>query len=876
MTKPSQKDRGMRIFGAWASFSAHFPILTLTAGFAAFAFSLWLAATQLVFEAGQEGLVSRDQPFWTQVDALYEAFPQLKDTAIVVIEGRSMDDADDAASGFAARLRAEPELFASVFYPEEEDFFKRNALLYTDLEELSDIVDKLAKAQPALAAIAQDPNLRGFLGLIDVGVEALENGTDLPPAFAELMDETAEAVTALASGKDMTLSWSEQMMGTDEARARRRILMVQPPTEGFTASQERQMVRRIRQIASEPEFGSETGTSVRVTGRLALAYDEIETAKTGAGLAGTMSLLCLAIILMLGLPSLRLIAAILISLLAGLGWSMGFAAAAVGTLNLISATFAVLFIGLGVAHALHVSLRYREYLTKGIEHFAAIKAAASTTGAAVALCAITSAIGFAAFVPTDFLGIAELGLIAAGGMGFALIASFTVLPASLTLLHSEKLKFREPILRPMGILISPRRRFAFLGFLFGVVAIFYILATGVQFNFSVMSIRDPSAESVKTLADLQADKIETDFLITLLVDDVTQVEPLAARLEALPEVSEVRTPQNYVAKDQEEKLEIIEDAASFLWTALEVSEQPPLSDIERVTAVQSFIDKAATLTSDDTDTKAALNRLAAAFQTIMDDAEASGKLKSIEASLTGSALRQLDRLRLALEPDYYEFEDLPEQLRARLVSPEGISRLSIFPAEDITDVEPLQRFVDAVLPVAPNATGRPVVETGVGAIVVRSFIQAGIYAFVLITLLLYGVLRNVHDTALVLAPIILAGFLTVATSNYLGIPFNFANVIAIPLIFGLGVDSAIHLVLRAKEEHSATQVVSSSTPQAVLLSSLTTIGAFASLSLSPHLGVASMGILLTIGISWSLVCTLLVLPALLRISSEAQEYLRQG
>jgi predicted RND superfamily exporter protein len=202
--------------------------------------------------------------------------------------------------------------------------------------------------------------------------------------------------------------------------------------------------------------------------------------------------------------------------------------------------------------------------------------------------------------------------------------------------------------------------------------------------------------------------------------------------------------------------------------------------------------------------------------------------------------------------------------------------VAVFPDEDIVDVDALQRFVDAVTPIAPNATGRRGVETGVGQIVVRSFIQAGLYALFGITILLLFVLRNMHDTALVLAPILLAGILTIATSNYLGIPFNFANVIAIPLIFGLGVDSAIHLVLRAKEEHSATEVVSSSTPQAVLLSSLTTIGAFASLSLSPHKGVASMGTLLTIGISWSLVCTLLVLPALLRISSEAKSYLKQN
>lgn len=823
----------------------------------------------LTFEAGQEGLVAKNQPFWKEIDHLHEVFPQLKDSAVVVIDAGSMDDADDAAAAFAKRLRAEPELFESVFYAEEEEFFKKNALLFTDVDELNDIVDRLAKAQPALAAIAQDPNLRGFFGLVDVGIVALESGTDLPPSFSDIMDETSEAVTSLASGEQLNLSWSEQMMGADDTRARQRILMVQPPLERLNVAMERRIIKRIRAIAAEPEF-STNDVEVRVTGRLALAFDEIETAKRGVGLAGTVSFLCLAIILALGLPSLRLISAILVTLITGLAWSMGFAALVVGKLNLISATFAVLFVGLGVAHALHVCLRYRENLIKRIPHHEALKSAAMTTGGAVALCAITSAIGFAAFVPTDFLGIAELGLIAAGGMGFALAASFTVLPAILTKLHSEKMHMRRPIIQPLGALISPRRRFAVVGILFGIVGAAYVVVTGVQFNFSVMSIRDPGAESVRTLADLQANNVESDFIIMALADNLEEAENLAAKLEALDEVSEVRTPLTYVAKEQDEKLLIIEDAAFFLGPALEISEQPPLTDAERLAIANEFVARLKSVEGDDTTTIAAIKRVASAFEAILSSPQAAEKLRSVEQGLTASALRQIIRLQDTLEADYYEVGDLPEALLSRLISDEGIVRLSVFPAEDIVDVDALQRFVDAVKPIAPNATGRPVIETGVGAVVVKSFIQAGFYAFFAITILLFFVLKNLHDTALVLAPIVLAGILTIATSNYLGIPFNFANVIAIPLIFGLGVDSAIHLVLRAKEEVSATEVVSSSTPQAVLLSSLTTIGAFASLSLSPHKGVASMGTLLTIGITWSLICTLLVLPALLSITHDAR------
>lgn len=819
-------------------------------------------------------MVDQNEPFFDDIDHFYEVFPQLKDTVLVIIDAASLDDAEDLASTMATKLRAEPELFASVYYPEADPFFQKNALLFLEIEKLNTLVDRLAKAQPALAAIAREPNLNGIFDLIDLGVTAQENGTDLPPNFIQIVDEVAAAVQALGEGHDARLSWSDLMAEDGNDRARLRILMVQPPPERDTMT-ERRMIKRLRDLAAQSS-ALKSGASISVTGRLALAYDEIETAKRGVGIAGTVSFVFLGIVLFLGLPSLRMNLAILATLLAGLAWSLGFAARVVGSLNLISATFAVLFIGLGVAHALHVCLRYREYLMKGMPHFDAIGQAARTTGGAVTLCALTTAIGFAAFVPTAFLGIAELGLIAAGGMGFALLAAFTVLPAALTLVHSENTKIRKPWLHPLGALISPKRRFALLGVIFAILGGAYVAMTGLQFNFSVMSIRDPGAESVRALAFLQAKKIESDFIIMTLAPNMAEAEHLKEQLLLLPEVAEVRTPQTYVARDQQEKLYIIEDAVFFLGPALQIRQPAPLDPLSRQKAVKSFIERINTSAGQDPATLKSLQNLASVFDALLRSPDSDKKLQHIDEELTRTALRQIERLQTSLQAQPYDFDDLPAEMRARLVASDGSVRVSIFPAEDIVDVHALIRFVNAVQPLSPQATGRPVIETGVGHIVVTSFIEAGLYAFIAITLLLIIVLRNAHDTALVLAPIILAGILTIATANYFNIPFNFANVIAIPLIFGLGVDSAIHFVLRTKEETSPDEVVTSSTPQAILLSSLTTIGAFASLSFSPHKGIASMGTLLTVGITWSLICTLLVLPALLRISHEARGYLKKN
>ncbi len=826
--------------------------------------------TLMRFEPDQTALVTRDAPFWRPLNQFYDEFPQLKRTAMIVIESDSIDAMEDTSLALIDRLRVDHEKFDTIFMAEESPFFATHALLFLETDKLTQIVDRLAKAQPALGAVAEDPSLRGFISLIDVGITAIEDGTQLPTAFADVMNESADAVRQIANGDDTSFSWGDQILD-DEPKTYRRVIIVQPKDVHLTQANDNETVRFLREVIQEQEFTSKDNVTIRVTGRLALAYDEIQAVKDSVSLAGFLSFVSLAIILAIGLPSWRLIIGTVVTLAVGLILSMGFAAVAVGSLNLVSATFAVLFVGLGIDHALHMGLRYDEFIRLGKAHIDAMRDAALTTGGAVLLCAITTALGLAAFIPTDFLGIAQLGLIASAGMGFAFLASMTVLPALLTVMNADKHPMKKTKFMSGATLIRPRRRFAVVGAVMGGIALIYVAVTGINFNFSTLAIRDPQSESVSALRDLQQDKVVTDFVAAILAKDATQTAELKAKLDALPEVDQVRTPYNYVAEDQEEKLAILDDAIGFLWPILIDSPEPkPLNDQERMIVVDDFLAKVAKLGTDN-DAERAVHNIADAFREVRNQDDANLRLADIEHNLIGRVKRQLDRLKASLEADFYEYEDLPSEIRARLISANGVHRLSALPAHDITDVDSLAAFVYSVKSVAPNATGRPAVEHGVGGIVVESFAMAGLIAFLAITAVLLFMLRNIYDTLLVLLPIILAGLLMVATANIFGVFFNFANIIALPLIFGLGVDSAIHLVIRNRMSDTTEEVVSSSTPQAVLLSSLTTFGAFASLSFSAHYGLASMGMLLTIGIIWLLFSTLLVLPGLLKAHALASD-----
>jgi hypothetical protein len=238
-------------------------------------------------------------------------------------------------------------------------------------------------------------------------------------------------------------------------------------------------------------------------------------------------------------------------------------------------------------------------------------------------------------------------------------------------------------------------------------------------------------------------------------------------------------------------------------------------------------------------------------------------LLRLERALMLSLAGRLARLGEALEADEVSIETLPAAIRARYLASDGRARVQVFPKHDINDGDAMRRFVDDVRRVAPEATDSPVEIVQSGRVVVGAVRQAGWTATIVIVVLLAGLLGSWRGTVLIVVPLALATAFTVAATVVLDVPFNFANVIVLPLLIGLGAAGGIHFVVRAKLENRSADLLRSSTPRAIVLSALTTIGSFGSLAVSGHRGTASMGELLTIAIMFSLVCTLVVLPAMM-------------
>ena len=848
-----------RALAAWVDWVRRLAWLVLALALLSSAGLLTYTARTIGMNAETNDMLSEKLDYRRHDAEMDRAFPKNIRNFALVVEGPSPEAAEEGADRLVARVAEHRERFPLVFFAQTHPFFRQNGLLFLDLDELVVLSDRLAEAQPMLAILNEDGSLRGMARVLELAIEQSE--ADVAAALARVLDRLADTVEALAEGRPAQLSWRSIM--TDEEVTdsdRRAFALVKPVLDYDSLEPAAPAISIIEQEAEALGLTQENGYRVRVLGSQVLLQDELRSVREGMGLVGVLSLVTVLVLLTLGLGSWRLVLATLVTLLVGLIWTAAFAAAAIGSLNLISVAFAVLFIGLSVDFGIHFNLRYREARNGGEDHGAALQRAARGVGGALTLSAVTAAIGFLSFLPTAYKGVSELGLISGAGMFIALFANLTLLPALLTLLRAG----------PGGTAGGGTLAARFEGFVERRARLVLGLALGLAlaaaaalpfawFDDDPFNLRDPDSPSMQDLLAVLEDPRVQPYDAELLTESLERAGEAAARLEALPEVEEALTLLDFVPGEQDEKLEVIDEMSLFLGPLLLPVEPLPAPDEAGRAAALAEIERLAA-TAEGTLAEPGA-RLAAALAGLPRDA---ASLERVERAWIAGLPGVLERMAQSVGAEPVALEDLPAPMAERYLAPDGRARVEIIPSEDLRDAAARQRFVDAVLPLAPATVGTPISITAGGRAVKQAFGEAGAYALAAIVVLLLVLLRSWRDCLLILAPLLLATLLTVAATVVLGTPFNFANVSVLPLLFGLGVAFGIQFVLRARREQ-AGRLLRTSTPRAIAFSALTTIGSFCSLSLSSHPGTASMGFLLTVAIGLTLLCTLLVLPALLHV-----------
>ena len=853
---------------AWIDLVRRRAVLVLVLVAAATGAGAYLTISELTIDTDTTSMISPNLPFRRHAEAFMSAFPQFVDSIVIVVEGDTPDRAEDAAVSLVDGLGRNPDLFRTIYAPEIDPFFTRNGFLFLDTEELDDLSDRLADAEPLLADLARDPSLRGLFAILGLALDDIAAGKELPDGLADALRRIAAVSAASASGASRPLSWSELMRGpTTEPNDRRRFIRVQPALDFQSLEPAALAMAEIRAIARARNLIPEHGVRVLLTGTAAMATEELRSVSVGASTAGLISLIFVGLVLILGLRSLRLMAAVLLTLVIGLVWTAGFATLAIGHLNLISVAFAVLFIGLGVDFGIHFGLRYKEAVDGGLDHAAALGVAAHGVAWALALCAVSAAGAFYAFWPTDYDGLSELGVIAGTGMFIALFASLTVLPALLTIApltprrrDAPKAGVAESLLRRHGRWLSASAIVLGLGAAFVVPS--------ARFDSNPISLKDPSTESVRTFLELMRDSRTAPYTIEVVAADLGAARDLAARIGRLDTVDRVVTLESFVPEDQDAKLDTVDAMAVFLNPVVDAGAPlAPPNAAQRRAAARAFGKRLAAAAPHALRTT--LDRLAAALSRLETMA---GGLARLERALMLFLPGRLERLSDALEADVVTIEDLPASIRARFLAADGRARIQVFPKDDINVGDAMRRFADDVRRIAPEATDSPVEIVESGRVVVGAVRQAAVTATIVIVVLLVALLGSWRGAVLIVVPLTLSAVFTVAATVVLDAPFNFANVIVLPLLVGLGTAGGIHFVVRAMLETRTANLLRSSTPRAIILSALTTIGSFGSLAVSGHRGTASMGELLMIAISFSLLCTLVVLPALMTwLRPEANE-----
>jgi uncharacterized protein len=790
------------------------------------------------------------------------AFPQNGSNLVVVVDGQTPELTDQAAARLAASLGAQPRLFRSVQRPDGGPFWAHNGLLFASSDDVKSAIAQLLKFQPFLGSMASDPSLRGLANTLSLTLQGVNTAQAAPEELRAPIRNLADALQGLIRGEPAFFSWRNLMTGdASDRRELQRLILVDPVLDFARLQPARLPIDAVGATAKRLELDPAHGVRVRLTGSAALEDDEFASLTQGAGLIAALASGAIILMLWFAVRSPRLIASILVTTLAGLLTTTGLGLALFHRFNVISVAFIPLFVGMGMDFGIQLSVRYRAERTAGRGMGPALVAAGRAMGKSLTLAAAAIGAGFLAFAPTQYYGVSQLGIIAGLGMFAALALNLTLLPALIRITRAPGAPERRPSARLMLVdhhLVRDRYLVVGIGALAALTCA--VLLPRLHFDFNPMHLRNPKVESVATLIDLMKDPDRSPNTLEVIRPNLAAADRLAAIFRADPTVYSARTLSSFIPTDEREKIALISDAANLMDLTLNplVVAAPP-TDTEAVDSLERAATKLRQASLEEPSLRADAVRLADELDALARGSAAM-RARATQMLIPGF-LTTLGQIRDLLHPWPVSLKTLPAETLRQWLTPDGRARVSVSPKGDSNNDAVLRRFVAAGLKIAPDATGTAVYIQDYGRAVVDAFIQAGVLSFIAISCLLFVALRRVRDVAVTMTPIVLTGLLTMGTCVLIGQPLNYANIIALPLLFGIGV--AFHIYFVMSWRSGGSHLLTSSLARGVFFSALTTATGFGSLWASKHPGTASMGELLLISLVWTLVSALLFQPALM-------------
>jgi len=853
----------------WGRLVTDRPLLTLLACLALAGAGAALALTNLEMKTERSDLVAGDLD-WNRRYAEYKAnYPRWDDVLVCFEAPEARDAVDDLARRIARRLRqdARVEAAESGFDPSAAPRLFQTA----PLPELNTTLERIR----LIRAVGEAPNVNSALATILQKRSGEPEADDRPAAPQPLLEPFLEAVrgeTAEFGLPGFDGAW--QPHTTESGRIR--FISVQFTGDDQSASGVGDAVAWLRDVVGRMVADSDIpDVPWGVTGIPVIEADETDQSMTDSMRASIVALALITIMMAIVFRGLAVPLIAALALLIGLGWSFGWVVLAVGHLQLLSIVFAIVLLGLGVDFALHIVSRLELIRHESDSLGPLIVRVFRGTGPGLLTGALTTAVAFVTIAFSDFRGAAEMGVISAGGILLCLVAVMTSFPAMLALTgrhwkklvhprgggEGEEAHFLEDHLRFIYTHPLPTVILSCL-----IIAVAGWLAVQVRYDPNVLNLHPPGIESVEWERRLIEDS-ERSAWAALVVADPEVAPALVRRLEALPEVSSVDGMGAFIPTDADERRRRVEAIAQEAIPPLTVGPGPgPLRLI--LTQLASGLREA---TPEDGAILALAERIEEALEAA-DDVSPDVAQTSWEV-LNQSFLDRRERYAQfaaeALTIGDVQAEDLPDTLKARLIGADGSWLLRVNPVSTDKSVlapERLGPFVEAVRSVAPGALGPPVQIYESSLLIQRAYVQAALFALPAILILLILDFRSLWDALGAMLPVVL-GFVGVfALMALFNVPLNFANMIVMPVILGIGVDAGVHVVHRWRDDPNGRPPgLSGGTGRGITLTTVTTVIGFGSMMIAHHRGIQSLGFVMVVGLLTVLLACYTVLPAILTL-----------
>ncbi|NOT83451.1 MAG: MMPL family transporter, partial [Methylococcaceae bacterium] len=683
----SIKAHSSNLFSRFSDYSLRYPWLMLCIiGLLAFV-ALQYTVKHLSINTDTAELIAPDAPFQQNRRNFEKAFAQDMHTLLLVVESDSPELTKAATKRLSRLLSADKTHFDSVSIPNDEAFFHQNGLLYMEMPELQDLSNRLSEAQPFIGRIIQQPTLTGFFSIFEDALTSADKTRDLPLDLTTLINKVATAMHKNLKGEQNLLSW-KKMLADKKSQSNKGFIFVSPKFDYAQIRPAEQAIAVIHQGIAHIQDPNLPAVKVWITGEVGLEDDELSGMSAGTFTASIFSIVLVFFILLIAYRSLLFTLATLVTLAIGMVFCGAFAALAVRELNLISVAFAVSNIGLGVEYAIHFCLRYRDNLNHHIERSRALRSTLTSTTPSLLLCAGTTAIGLYAFIPTDYKGVSELGLLAGTSLFICLMVTLTALPALLRFIPVsapvDTIKTRPAVSTWAEKVAKFTLHFAkpitLMTVLFAVLSV--ILVFKVKTDFNPINLRDPNTESVVAFKNLMKDKDTTPMTLTVLVNDEKQVKALQQKLLTIASVDKSISLFDFVPDDQEEKLAMIDELGLLLgsqaqsFPPLKIDPNPAAGILRLLAAIEAGLP-----TKTDKLEIAALQAFKKELQDVLLELETRQEpdrslfVEKLQTTLLGTLPPVMNELLSGFKAREVLLTDLPADFKARWLSKEGLYRI---------------------------------------------------------------------------------------------------------------------------------------------------------------------------------------------------------